>query len=328
MNHTNYSKTNIFYPNGTSIYLNTLAIVLNKEFNYRQDYYSNTCPYTCNQPLPSNILILLQPYLKSISIKNLNPNIVYIAWFVSNCDSHSSREEYVFKLRSQIGIHVDIYGDCKSIFNSHIIPIQCRKGTPNCMEKTLSNYKFYLSFENSKCDTYITEKYWMQGLNKHAVPIVMGAKLEQYKHIAIPNSYIHVDNYPTIEQLAKELHRLNKNHTEFIKYLQWTQIYDVDSVYQPTGTYDMHSTLCLLSHYQRLYSVVPKNEQIHYLLKRIRDIFDIRKIRLPNFNWETGTTKLVRISEFYNPKINCWDNDYPPFLRRAYNFLFTWWKLF
>ncbi len=301
---------------------------MNKEFNDRQNTYSEICPYTCNQPLSSDLITSLQPYLKPIIPRVLNRNIVYIAWFVSNCDSHSGREEYVFKLRSQSGIHLDIYGDCSSIFHSHIVPIQCRKGTPNCMEKTLSNYRFYLSFENSKCDTYITEKYWTQGLNGKAVPIVLGAKREHYERIAIPNSYIHVDNYPTVEQLAQELHRLNRNDSEYIKYLQWTQLYDVGENYGPMATYNMHSTLCFLGHYQRLYAMKQQNEKIKYLLKRIRDIFNIGKVRLPNFNWATATTKLIRISEFYNPKVNCWDNDFPSFLRRAYNFFFTWWKLF
>jgi hypothetical protein len=168
----------------------------------------------------------------------------------------------------------------------------------------------------------------MQGLNGQAIPIVLGAKREQYQRIAVPNSYIHVDDYQTIEQLTKELHRLNKNDSEYIKYLQWTQLYDVGGNYSPTARYDMYSTLCFLGHYQRLHAIKPDNQQRNYLLKRIRDIFDIEKIYLPNFNWETAKTKLIRISEFHNPKVNCWDNDFPPFIRRAYNYLFTWWKLF
>jgi hypothetical protein len=301
---------------------------LNKEFQNRQNHYSNVCPYTCNEPLPSHLIQSLQPYLKPIIPHVLSHDTVYIAWFVSNCDSHSGREEYVSKLRSQPGIRVDIYGKCSSMWNSHILPIKCEKGPSDCMNKTLLHYRFYLSFENSKCDTYITEKYWMQGLNGHTVPIVLGAKREQYKRIAVPQSYIHVDDYATVEQLAKELRRLNKNDSEYIKYLQWTQLYDVNGDYSPMLPYDMYSTLCLLGHYVRLHAMKTNSEQRSYLLERIRDIFDIRQVRLPNFNWETATTKLIRISEFYNPKVNCWDNDYPSFPRRAYNFLFSWWKFF
>ena len=301
---------------------------MNKELHDRQNHYAHICPYTCNQPLPSDVVQSLQPYLKPIIPQVRSRNIVYIAWFVSNCDTHSGREEYVSKLRSQPGIHVDIYGGCSSKFDSHIVPKICLKGPSNCMGDTLLSYRFYLSFENSKCDTYITEKYWMQGLHGQIVPIVLGAKREQYKRIAASNSYIHVDDYSTVEELAKELHRLNKNDSEYVKYLQWTQLYDIGGDYAPMAQYDFYSTLCLLGHYVRLHGMKEDNEDRSYLLKRIRDIFDMRNIRLPNFNWETARTKLIRISEFYHPKANCWDNEYPPYFRRMYNFLFTWWKLF
>ncbi|CAF3607002.1 unnamed protein product [Adineta steineri] len=322
-----FKEINIF-KNESSIYLKTLASILNKEFNDRQNNYLKACPFTCNQPLSNDLVQSLQPYLKPIIPHILSRDIVHIAWFVSNCYSHSGREEYVSKLRSQPGIRVDIYGECSSIFNKHFVPIQCRKGTPKCMEETLSNYRFYLAFENSKCDTYITEKYWMQGLSGKAIPIVLGAKREQYQRIAVPNSYIHVDNYQTIEQLAHKLHRLNKNDSEYIKYLQWTQLYDLGGDYSPTARYDMYSTLCFLGHYQRLHAMKQHTKPRTYLLKRIRQIFDLENVRLPNFNWETARTKLIKISKFHNPKVNCWDNDYPTFLKRAYNFFFLWSKLF
>jgi hypothetical protein len=312
--------------NETSVYLNTLSLILKKEFINRQKTLSDICPYTCNQPLPSHLINSLQPYLKEILPQILNQNIVYIAWFVSNCNTHSRREDYVNQLRSQPGIRIDIYGGCSSMYHSPIVPIQCQKGTPNCTEKTLSNYRFYLSFENSKCDTYITEKYWVQGLNGHAIPIVLGAKKEQYQRIAIPNSYIHVDDFQTIEDLAKELHRLNKNDTEYVKYLQWTQLYDVSERYGPMSVMDMHSTLCFLGHYQRLHAMKRENEQIEYLLQSIRKIFNMTNIRVPNFNWTTAKTNLIRISQFYNPKVNCWDTNFPSIFKQIYNHLFTWWK--
>ncbi|CAF3627892.1 unnamed protein product, partial [Rotaria sp. Silwood2] len=140
-----------------------------------------------------------------------------------------------------------------------------------------------------------------QGLNGHTVPIVLGAKKEQYQRIAIPNSYIHVDDFQTIEDLAKELHRLNNNYSDYSKYLQWTQLYDISGRYRPISMIDMHSTLCFLGHYQYLYSIKEKNQQILYLMNIIGKIFNITNMRLPNFNWTTAKTNLIRISQFYNP---------------------------
>ena len=193
------------------------------------------------------------------------------------------------------------------------------------MKKVLPHYRFYLSFENSKCDTYITEKYWIQGLNQHAIPIVLGAKKSQYERIAVPNSFIHVDDFPTVEDLAKELHRLNQNHTAYTQYLQWTQLYDVSVDYNSTPAMDMHSTLCLLGHYRYLHSIKDSNKHIDSLMNTIRTIFNMTNVHLPNFNWTTAKTNPIRLSQFYNPKTNCWDNDYPSIVKRIYNYLFTWW---
>jgi alpha-1,3-fucosyltransferase len=41
------------------------------------------------------------------------------------------------------------------------------------MEMLDKGYKFYLSFENSLCSDYVTEKFW-KILNFNIVPIVLG----------------------------------------------------------------------------------------------------------------------------------------------------------
>ena len=39
--------------------------------------------------------------------------------------------------------------------------------------KRLDDYKFFLSFENSRCREYMTEKLWWNAYGKGAVPVVM-----------------------------------------------------------------------------------------------------------------------------------------------------------
>ena len=308
-----------------SSYMDTLSSAVQHEFIARRTRLAEMCPYnTCNQALPSHLLRALQPYLPSIAARVFNRDVVYIAWFVSNCNTHSRREDYVKQLRSQAGIQIDIFGGCASRFHSPVATVPCPKESTGCMQKTLSNYQFYLSFENSKCDSYITEKYWIQGLNQHAIPIVLGASREQYQRLAVPHSYLHVDDYRSVEDLAQELHRLNQNESEYATYLQWSQIYDVINPYPSQPLSYLHTGLCFLGHYRRLHAMVPQTEHVRSLLARIRSLFDLTNQRLPNFDWTTARTKPVRISEFYNPHVNCWDAEYPSVRERIYNYFFTW----
>ena len=50
-----------------------------------------------------------------------------------------------------------------------------------------------MSFENSICDDYVTEKFYRRGLNHNLIPVVMnGADMEK---IAPPHSYIDVRDF-------------------------------------------------------------------------------------------------------------------------------------
>ena len=72
-----------------------------------------------------------------------------VAWFVSNCVSGNRRMEYARDLSNYI--QVDIYGECGKL--------KCSKLEPNqCQNLLRTDYRFFLAFENSNCQYYITEK--------------------------------------------------------------------------------------------------------------------------------------------------------------------------
>ncbi|KAJ0172252.1 hypothetical protein K1T71_012225 [Dendrolimus kikuchii] len=134
-----------------------------------------------------------------------------VAWFVSNCHARNRRLQYARNLGKFI--QVDIYGAC----GSH----HCPRTDPHCVEMLDRDYKFYLAFENSNCRDYITEKFFVNGLQHSVLPIVMGARSDEYAAAAPHNSYVHVEEFAGPEELAAYLHRLDKDDNLYNSYFKW-----------------------------------------------------------------------------------------------------------
>eukprot|EP00080_Pristionchus_pacificus_P003857 PDM63877.1 hypothetical protein PRIPAC_49850 [Pristionchus pacificus] len=144
---------------------------------------------------------------KAMSRKKKN-----VAWVVSHCLTANRRMQYAEKLAKYID--VDIYGECGKQTLSQ-----------EEMGKVLQNdYKFYLAFENSNCNNYITEKFFENALRNDVIPIVMGAPKEDYLKAAPPNSFIHVDDYESEEQLATYLKFLTTNVYAYNEYFAWKRL--------------------------------------------------------------------------------------------------------
>ncbi|OWA54998.1 Glycoprotein 3-alpha-L-fucosyltransferase A [Hypsibius exemplaris] len=133
-----------------------------------------------------------------------------VAWFVSNCQTANNRMDYAKELAKYID--VDIFGSCG--------PNKCDKRTKKCQEILRRDYKFYLSFENSDCWWYITEKLWIP-LQSDVVPIVMGAPRADYEAVAPHKSFIHVSDFASPRDLAMYLHRLDRSDQEYNSYFRW-----------------------------------------------------------------------------------------------------------
>jgi alpha-1,3-fucosyltransferase len=87
-----------------------------------------------------------------------------------------------------------------------------------------SKYKLYLSFENSFCKDYITEKFF-KVLNYNIIPIVLGRA--NYSKFAPSKSYIDVRDFQSIGQLAEYLKYLDKNETAYAEYFEWKHYFQV-----------------------------------------------------------------------------------------------------
>ncbi len=83
-------------------------------------------------------------------------------------------------------------------------------------------YRFYLSFENSECLDYVTEKVG-NILDVDLVPVVMGGT--NYTRDTPPHSVISVYDYQSPKQLAEYLHYLDNNMEEYLEYFKWKAKY-------------------------------------------------------------------------------------------------------
>lgn len=92
-----------------------------------------------------------------------------VAWFASNCLAVSKRLDFARILRAALAMYdleMDIYGGCGFSYCP-------RDRMDECLVLLERDYYFYLSFENSFSEDYVTEKLLI-ALDHFAVPIVYG----------------------------------------------------------------------------------------------------------------------------------------------------------
>ncbi len=142
-----------------------------------------------------------------------------IAWFVSNCHANSKRELLVEKL--SLHIPVDVYGPCSSK------NLTCtRKQEKECNLMLSRHYRFYLSFENSLCPDYVTEKLY-RPMTYDTVPVVFGGS--DYSIYLPVGSYINARDYATPLDLANYLKKLMTDDDLYLSYFRWRDKYIIDS---------------------------------------------------------------------------------------------------
>ncbi|XP_072945295.1 alpha-(1,3)-fucosyltransferase C-like isoform X2 [Epargyreus clarus] len=139
------------------------------------------------------------------------------AWFVSHCSSRSGRQELVNKLQNSLakyGMTVDIYGSCGPLK----CPIDKKASCDAILER---DYYFYLSFENSFAEDYVTEKL-LTALQHEAVPIVFGGA--NYSRFLPPGSYLDAKKLSP-DDLAATMVALMKSPKDYLQYFRWKNRY-------------------------------------------------------------------------------------------------------
>ena len=184
----------------------------NLTFHYRTDA-DVYAPYGSINLILRELKAAGETNLEALLKKKKRNSTKIAAWAVSNC--YDKRLKYGKSLMA-LGLKVDTFGKClgsKEIGGGRY---------SESFYSELSEYKFYLSFENSiDCKDYITEKFWFNGLRSGAVPIVWGPKKDDVLKVAPTKSFVHTDDFKTAQDLVDYLNYLSNNETAYAEYLQW-----------------------------------------------------------------------------------------------------------
>ncbi|XP_053607868.1 alpha-(1,3)-fucosyltransferase C-like [Plodia interpunctella] len=174
------------------------------------------------------------------------------AWFVSNCFTKSHRERYITKLKYELAEYnhtVDTYGNCANHscrFGNTMYSncnLSCPKEEERCMEMIRSDYYFYLSFENSFNEDYVTEKL-LHALKNNAIPIVYGKA--NYTRFMPDGIYINAMELRP-KELAKKMDELIRDHKKYANYFKWQNHYSYHSRNESAETDDFCAFCKLLN---------------------------------------------------------------------------------
>jgi len=141
-----------------------------------------------------------------------------LLWLVSKCGT-TERNLIFQELESYLpSDRVHKYGGCSELKD----PCQGDlKLNETCLEKFTKRYKFYAAFENTRCEDYITEKFW-KSLRLGMVPVCWGGRSRKdYERIAPGSSFIHVDDFASIKELAQYLLKVDKDPELYNSYFEW-----------------------------------------------------------------------------------------------------------
>ncbi|GAB6023417.1 hypothetical protein CHUAL_008203 [Chamberlinius hualienensis] len=192
-----------------------------------KNFFNWTVTYRTDSDVTEGITIVEK---KSETTKNstipLAKRSKFAVWMVSHCWTYSHRESYIAQLKQFIPI--DVVGDCGDVKIA-----ECAKGSSysqdDCWSYLEQNYKFYLSFENSLCKDYVTEKLF-NPLNYRLLPVVFGGA--NYTKLTPPNSYINALDFQSPQLLANYLVKVASDDKLYDNYFQWKGKYKIGGSHQ------------------------------------------------------------------------------------------------
>jgi len=135
--------------------------------------------------------------------------------FLTNCNAKNNRLEFANELDKYYD--VDFFGSCFT--NIQDLPRDAQYSKE--MRRFIGNYKFFLSFENSNCYDYVTEKYF-RTLSSCVIPIVLGPpNIMDFE--PLPETIISTKDKTPLE-IANLMKKIDDDDKLFEHYLRWKDV--------------------------------------------------------------------------------------------------------
>lgn len=152
-----------------------------------------------------------ESYFRTSSIKNKTETIIYVS---SGCAPMNritaARQLHVVKELRLQGLHYDM--------------INTRTFDKFVQNFEIENYKFMLFYDYGDTINFEAKTLFNYALYKGVVPVVIGSNYNNYKRIAPPDSFIHSNQFPTLEGLLQYIKNIEENSLDYFKHLQWKTV--------------------------------------------------------------------------------------------------------
>ena len=152
-------------------------------------------------------------------------------WFNSHCHTIGLRENVGKVLQKYL--HLDIYGTCGKVLK-HCNPSVRHKesfgfsgdGHGRCMDFIDKEYKFFMSFENTLCLDYVTEKSLQRIMPHFIVPVVRTYVNHSLFHP--PGSVVDTSKFKNAGSLANFLNTISDD--EYRMFYSWRKHYELENL--------------------------------------------------------------------------------------------------
>jgi len=211
---------------GTALAKGFLDNYFNYDFTYSPDS-DYSLPYYQWKKSRKHYLDSNSPALRPVADDFVSGKKRLAMAFVSNCKSNWAdpyRHNYLLRMKKSLGDSFLFLGQCGTDLPDNLRNMEPgQRRIPFEDLEPISNSKFYFAFENSRCPQYITEKLWANTFPNGVVPVVAGPARSDYEKLIPKDSFIHVDDFASPEDLAAHLQFLDQNDEEYLKYFEWKE---------------------------------------------------------------------------------------------------------